>query len=203
MTMAEKKLMSIQKELEKLNKSLERYKGIHEKKQGLCEKLDCDWSREQMIEHRENGTMSDKQWIAWFDRQISEGNVEDTESRIENALKRLARAEEEWAKVQGSIEEQEEITAKEEAWLKSFEKSEDDYYKWLAEFKADCLKDGIIIEDATGNYIRGFSRSGRKFSMYINDGWTERSLHSYTLRIEENTVFTSGLFSTGYRYLMK
>ena len=201
MTMAEKKAMSIEKEIEKLTKSLERYQGIYEKKNELCVKLECDWSNEEMRAHR-GVDMTDKQWGAWFDRCVAEGNVQDTQKRLDNAFGRLEKANIQLEKVQERIEEDEMISSKELSWLEARQMKEEEYYKWLAEFKADCLKDGIIIENAYADYITGTTRGGKRFSMYINGGWTERSFHSYTLRVDGSVYFTSGLFSTGYKYLM-
>lgn len=203
MTMAEKKLQSVQKKIEKLTKSLERYSNLLKKKTDKCIKLNCDWDDTEMRYHRDElKDMTDAQWQAWFDRRIEYGHVEDAQSRLENAFKRLERAESDFQKVAERLAEDEMIANKEAGWLEAMQRREEEYYKWLAEFKTDCLKDGIIIEEASANWITGTTRGGNHFSMYINSGWTERSLHSYTLRIAGITYFTSGLFSTGYRYLM-
>ena len=202
MTRAEQKVNSINKEIEKLTKSLERYAGILNKKIAKCEKLDCNWTREEMFVKRENNEMSQEQWEAWFDKSLAEGNVEDTQERLDNAFRRLERANKEFEKVAEQIELDEMINDKELQWMKARELKEEEYYKWLAQFKADCLKDGIIIDEASSNWISGNTKSGKRFTMYINNGWTERSWHSYTLRINGTTYFTSGLFETGYRYLM-
>lgn len=202
MTMAEKKMNSIQKEIEKLEKSLNRYKGILEKKIAKCEQLDCNWTREQMFEKRENDEMSQKQWEAYFDKSIAESNVEDTQHRLENAGKRFERAVAEYEKVAEKAAEDEEISAKELKWLEASQKNEEEYYKWLEQFRRECAEDGILIDKATNAYIYGNTTSGKQFSLYINDGYTIRSLHSYTLRVNGVVLFTSGLFSTAYKYLM-
>ena len=201
MTMAEKKMNSIQKEIEKLEKSLDRYKGLLEKKIAKCEKFNCNWTREQMFEKRENGEMSQEQWEAYFDKSLAKSNVEDTQHRLENAGKRFEKAVAEYEKVAEKTAEDEEINSKELQWLEARQKNEEEYYKWLNQFKKDCAKDGIIIEEASNNWISGYTKSGKKFSMYINNGWTKRSIYSYTLRVNGTVLFTSGLFSTGYRYL--
>ena len=202
MTMAEKKMNSIQKEIEKLEKSLERYQGLLEKKIAKCEKLNCNWTREQMFEKRNNNEMSQEQWSAYFDKSLAEGNVEDTEHRLANAAKRFEKAVAEYEKVAEKEAVDEAINAKELAWLENRQKREEEYYKWLEQFKKECAKDGILIDEATNAYIYGHTASGKKFSMYINDGYTVRSLTSYTLRVNGTVLFTSGLFSTGYKYLM-
>ena len=76
-------------------------------------------------------------------------------------------------------------------------KSEKEYEAWLKQFKAECLLDGITIEYATNTLIAGKTKSGKQFTMYLNNGCTYRSGHCYTLTIESDTIFTSGLFSTG------
>lgn len=202
MIRAEQKVNSINKEIEKLEKSLERYSGLLNKKIAKCEKLDCNWTREEMFQKRDANEMSQEQWSAWFDKSLEEGHVEDTQRRLENAFRRLEKANKEFEKVAVQIELDEMISEKELQWMKSRELKEEEYYKWLSEFKKDCLKDGIIIDEANANFITGNTKSGKRFVMYINNGWTERSLHSYTLSIEGVTYFTSGLFETGYKYLM-
>lgn len=202
MTMAEKKMNSIQKEIEKLEKSLNRYKGILEKKIAKCEQLDCNWTREQMFEKREGNEMSQEQWSAWFDKSLAENNVEDTQRRLENAGKRFEKAVVEYEKVAEKTAEDEGISAKELEWLEASQKNEEEYYKWLEQFRRECAEDGILIDKATSAYIYGNTTSGKQFSLYINSGYTFRSLHSYTLRVNGVVLFTSGLFSTAYKYLM-
>lgn len=201
MTRAEIKVNSIQKEIEKLSNSMNRYTSILEKKVLKCEKLDCNWTREEMHSKQNNNEMSDAQWNAWFDKCIAEGDVESTQKRLENAFGRLEKANTELAKVLEKAESDKMIDAKEIAWLEAREKSEDEYYAWLAEFKKECLKDGIIIDEAYASYMKGMTSKGKHFELYINNGYTERSLHSYALRIDNITYFTSGLFSTAYTYL--
>lgn len=202
MTMAEKKMNSIQKEIEKLEKSLERYQGLLEKKIAKCEKLNCNWTREQMFEKRNNNEMSQEQWSAYFDKSLAEGNVEDTQHRLDNAAKRFEKAVAEYEKVAEKAEEDERIDAKELEWLENRQKSEEEYYRWLEQFRKECAEDGIIIDEASNNWISGNTKSGKRFVMYINNGWTKRSITSYTLRVNGTVLFTSGLFSTGYKYLM-
>ena len=201
MTMAEKKMNSIQKEIEKLEKSLDRYKSLLEKKTTKCEELNCNWTKEQMFEKRENNEMSQEQWSAWFAKSLADGDVEDTQRRLENAGKRFEKAVAEYEKIAEKTEEDEEIDAKELQWLEAVQKNEEEYHKWLVQFKKECALDGIIIEEAANNWISGYTKSGKRFSMDINNGFTKRSMHSYSLRVNGTTLFTSGLFSTGYKYL--
>lgn len=157
MTMAEKKMNSIQKEIEKLEKSLARYKGLLEKKISKCEKLNCNWTREEMFDKRENGEMSQEQWSAYFDRIIEESHVKDTQDRLENAGKRFGRAVEEYEKVAAKETENEEINSKELQWLEASQKNEEEYYEWLNQFRKECAEDGILIDKATNAYIWSYS----------------------------------------------
>lgn len=202
MTRAEQKVNSINKEIEKLEKSLERYTKSLNNKTEKCIKLDCNWTREEMFKKRESGEMTQKQWEAWFDRSVTESYVEDTQESLEKAFRRLEKANGECEKEYEAKQIDLAIANKEANWEALAQKKKEEYEKWLAEFKAECLKDGIIINEASSNWISGTTKGGKKFAMYINNGWTERSNHSYTLVINGVTYFTSGLFSTGYKYLM-
>jgi hypothetical protein len=209
MTMTEKQMISIQKEIEKLTKSLNRYQGILDKKVAKCEKLNCNWIDEEWFQNRD--TCTPDQSMAHFEMTVAQSNVDDTNRRLENATKRLnkftGKFEEESKK---SAEDQKELDRAKEiesSWLsvpkKSAEELEAEYQAWLKQFKAECLKDGVVIENATDNFINGTTKSGKKFVMYINCGMTERSWHCYTLRIDGQTIFTSGDFSTGYAIIKK
>lgn len=220
MTMAEKKLESIKKEITKATASLERYTNSYNKKNELCIKLGCDWTdeeyraRQQALRDRHKGEaiiplgndddiITVKQNGTWFDRELLKSNIEDAQERLDNAFRRLEKAEAEFAKVESRIEEDKEIAEKELSWLSSMAKKEEEYYIWLEQFKAECAEDGILIDRADSYAIAGSTVNGKKFYMCINDGWTTRSDHSYSLKINGATYFTSGLFSTGYRYLKK
>lgn len=82
-----------------------------------------------------------------------------------------------------------------------FVKAEKEFEEWLKRFKAECLKDGIIIEEYHNAYMYGTTRNGKPFYLEINNGWTTRSLHCYTLKIDGKTMFTSGTFIRAYNYL--
>lgn len=213
MTLNEKKMESIEKEIAKIAKSLERYEAILAKKTEQCIKLNCNWtdeeyrSRMQQLHARHEGEqvvyfgndddlITKKQHGAWFDKSIAEDNVEDSKRRLANAEKR-------YAKISEAVRTENE---KSEEFKKAYEhasemerrmlekKAEEEYEKWLAWFKAECLKDGVVINEATNNYCNGITPSGKKFSFWINNGYTERSWHCYTLYIEGKTIFTSGEF---------
>lgn len=213
MTMNEKKMESIEKEIAKIAKSLERYETILAKKIDLCIKLNCNWTDEEFrnIMHQfwarhegegvvafgnDDDIITKKQHAAWFDKSLAESNVEDSKRRLANAEKR-------YSKITETVKAE---NAKNEEFRKAYEhasemerkmlaeKAKEEYEKWLAWFKAECLKDGVIIEDACNNWVNGFTPSGKRFCFYINNGYTERSWHCYTLYIDGNTIFTSGEF---------
>ena len=209
MTMTEKKMISIQKEIEKLTKSLNRYQNILDKKVAKCEKLGCNWNGDEWFQNRD--TCTPDQSVAHFEMTVAQSNVDDTNRRLENANKRLEKITGKFeVESKKSAEDQKELDRAKEiesSWLSSHKKSaeelEVEYQAWLKKFKAECLKDGVVIENATNNFINGYTKSGKKFVMYINNGMTERSWHCYTLNIDGQTVFTSGDFSTGYAIVKK
>lgn len=207
MTMTEKKMISIQKEIEKLTKSLNRYQGILDKKVAKCEKLGCNWIGDEWFANRD--TCTPEQDVAHFEMVVAKSDVDDTKRRLENANKRLNKITEkfddETEKFTNDKKEADRAKEIETAWLsenkKSAEVREAEYQAWLKKFKAECLKDGVVIENATNDFFNGITKSGKKFVMYINNGMTERSWHCYTLNIDGQTIFTSGDFCTGYKII--
>lgn len=208
--MMEKKAESIRKELEKLNARLARQQAKLSKKSAAAEKVGATCTREEWYAGmREAYTAEQKN--AWFELDCAFDDVAETERQIANAETRLA-------KVTCKVEAQQEANANEAAEIERVNKIEtrfltfeqmvanrtrakEEYEEWLSEFKAECMKDGIKIEEATANYFSGWTKGGKRFRMEGNNGWTERSFHCYTLRIAGETIFTSGEFLTGYRYL--
>ena len=210
-TMIEKKMISIIKEIEKLNKSLERHQGLLQKKIEKCEKLNCNWTKEERWNIKESGAViTEKQEEAWFNKYCEEDEVEDLERRLQNAENRLS-------KITGKVEEQQEVTKKQEeiksfesAWLqmlkeeiqKTPEERQAEYEAWVKEFTAMCAKDGIKIDsNPSSAFISGYTPSGKHFMVYINSGWSERSFYCYTLNIAGETIFTSGTFGTCYQVI--
>ena len=213
-TMIERQAESIRREIEKLTKSLDTHTARLAKKEEKAKNLDALWTMEEWFGgKRETGTA--EQIEAWDEWTMEHERVDDLARRIGNAQKRLD-------KISGKVEAQQEATAKEAAeverigkietkWItitpeqqkENAAKREEEYQKWLAEFKADCLKDGIIIDEASHIWINGTAANGKRFYMEINNGYTVRSNYCYTLKIEGRTVFTSGEFLTAYRYLMQ
>ena len=211
-TMIERQAASVQKELEKLNARLAREQAKLTKKIAAAEKLNATCTREEWFAGMREAYNNDQK-DAWFEMECAKHDVEDTESHIANAEKRLA-------KLTGKVEAQQTANAAEAAEVERIGKIEikmlseeeikanaarrkEEYEKWLAEFKAECLKDGIIIDEACGRWFSGTTANGKRFHLDGNCGWTVRSRHCYTLTINGNTVFTSGEFVTAYRYLMQ
>lgn len=207
MTMNERKAESIRKEIEKLEKRLAREQASAEKKAAIAESRNATCTEKEWFGGmRESYTAEQRD--AWFDAYWAMDQVQETKEAIEKAQKRLE-------KVTGQITERQEIeeeARKEKAHIDEIEKSfinasmrsnEDDYQKWFAEFKAECLKDGIVIEIAKANFFSGFTKSGKRFILDGNNGITERSWHCYCLTVGGSTVFTSGDFFTAYRYIKR
>lgn len=204
-TMLEKKMNSIIKEIEKLEKSLATHEARLEKKIAKAEKVNANWTKDEFFQHRDTD-MTDDQWAAYFDLSCERREVEDITRRLENAHSRLNKVS---PKVESQIAEMEsenEFTQKanriESHWI-DVEEQKKAYEKWLAEFKAECLKDGVIIDEADAHFVNGTTPNGKRFVVYINNGWTDRSRHCYTLRINGETLFTSGTFQIAYATIIK
>ena len=191
-TMIEKQINKAQKDIEKYTKAIARNQGRLAK------------------------------WTAKFEANPddieADINMEIAKDDLEDSKKNLAKAEANLVKLTGKAEakaeqqvEADRISGMENAWWKAMkeelektpEQRKAEYEAWLKEFKAECLKDGIIIKEANANWISGTTANGKRFAMYANSGYTERSWHCYTLRIEGETIFTSGDFSTAYTYIKK
>ena len=207
-TMVERQAASVQKELDKLNARLAREQAKLVKMTAAAEKVGATCTREEWFAGMREAYTDEQRW-AWSEADWAGDDVRETERQIANAEKRLAKltgkVEEVAAKAQeetriGNIEarfltaEQIEANAKRKA---------EEYEKWLAEFKAECLKDGIEIDEASASFFSGKTAGGKRFGMESNNGFTTRSFHCYSLYIDGETVFTSGEFTTAYKYLMK
>lgn len=203
MKMIEKQIAKAQKDIERFSKAVARHTANLKKHTAKCEELNCIWTFAEWCDHRDAKTYTDDQYWAWDAMTTDIDNLEEAHRNLERAQKNLDALT---GKAEANAEQQKEsdrIDALEAKWwtAMSAEDARTEYEKWLKEFKAECLRDGITIKDASANWISGTSASGKRFAMYANNGMTERSLHCYTLRIEGETIFTSGDFSTGYRYL--
>ena len=212
-TMIERQMASIQKEIEKLNARLTREQARLVKKTAAAEKIDANCTREEWFAGKREA-FTDEQRQAWFEKRVAETDVEDTERQIANAQKRLD-------KISGKVEAQQEANAQEAAeverigkietaWAKATPEQQEanaarrkaEYEKWLAEFKAECLKDGVTIDRVCGRFFTGTTANGKRFCLDGNSGWTNRSRKCYSLTINGNLVFSSGEFVTAYRYLI-
>lgn len=204
MTRIETSFNSYQKQLEKLTAQLGRAEKTYEKKIETAKKYGvADWTIEdrdrwaETVETTENGFFVNKadgkKNGAWFDMFCAERTIRDIKSNIERKCKILDKVERE---MNAETAKQEEITRIDELANKYENQS-------FEQFKAECAKDGIDVEYASGSTLWGTTANGRKFHMGINNGFTQRSWYSYTLTIDGETIFTSGLFITAYRYLMK
>lgn len=210
-TMIEKQINKAQKDIEKYTKAVARHTALLEKKTAKCIKLNSNWTNEQWVTHREANDYTDDQYLAWFEKGLTEDNLEEAKRHLAQAEKHLNKLT---GKAEAKAEQQAEadrISGMENNWWKAMkeemektpEQRKAEYEAWLKEFKAECLKDGIIIDKADGNWISGTTANKKHFMMYANSGYTERSLHCYTLRIDGETIFTSGDFSTAYTYIKK
>lgn len=213
--MIEKQVTTAQNELQKLNARLERAEKAYAKKLANAEKLNV--ANMTNDEHRawldtvpttQDGWILSKEDIkrngAWFDLIHAKSNLAEVKEAIEKASKKLADLTN---KAEGKAEQNakaERITRLESEWLAmTAEERKAEYEKWLEAFKAECLKDGIVIEYATRFGITGTTAKGHRFAMQINNGFTQRSWHCYTLTVNGQTIFTSGDFSTAYNCIKK
>lgn len=184
----------IANELDKLNARHEKALQTLAKKQAAAEKIgvaDMDnaahaaWIAK--VPKTEFGFLTDKNDIkkngAWFDLVTARRRVEEIEGMIENAAKRFAKAEEAQASYYEELEKVADLKKKEELWKLEFEQEQKEW-----------AKDGITLK---GRYY-GTTPGGKKFGIERNHGFTERSLHCFTLWIDGEMIFTSGEFWLAY-----
>lgn len=214
-TMIERKAESERKEIAKLEKRLEREEAKLAKATAKAEKMDALERKEIWDEpNPENPGWRKPEHIpyvsAFMDYVGACHDVEDTKRRLENAKKRLAALMPKVEALEEESKEAERIGNIERGCIKwvtltkeDLERMRAEYEKWLAEFKAECKRDGVTIDEASGAFVNGLTKSGKRFVLYINNGWTDRSFHCYTLRINGETIFTSGEFETAYRVIKK
>lgn len=188
-----------QKELEKLNAQLERAKKAYDKKLTIAKKYGVDgWTSEDRqnwlatVPTTESGFLinktDEKMNGAWFDLVCAESEIQDIKSRIERAEKRLEKAEGEVQNYYRELDKIADLKAKEELAKKTFEEEQKEW-----------AKDGITLE---GRYF-GITPKGFKFVIYGNNGFADRSMHCFTLRINGMTIFTSGEFWRAYAMIKK
>lgn len=208
-TMIEKKAESIRKEIAKLEARLEKREAKLAKVTAKAEKMDAlEYKKIWDEVNPENPMFRKSEHIpyvsAYMDYKGEQREVEDIKYQLENAKARLAKVMPSVEAVEAEVKDSKRLARMESDWLyKTAEERKAEYEAWLAQFKAECLKDGIIIDEVTNTWISGKTASEKKFVMYLNSGFTTRSFHCYTLRINGETIFTSGDFTTGYRIIRK
>jgi len=221
MTIIEKQMLSSVNEITKLEERLNKLTQRLAKKTAIAEKAGCaDWTQEEYDRRRrevcnrhpgeyvipfgqDDDILTKKQNEVMWDLYSINQDIADVEDSLSRARRRLDKLSVKVDGIHEAEKEQKNIEQKEQSWLRvlSRQEAEEEYQQWLAWFKESCLKDGVVINEASRSYISGNTKNGKPFCMYLNDGWTERSEHCYTLYINGHTVFTSGLFATGYRII--
>lgn len=188
MKMIEIKLRSTAAEVEKLLARKERIEKKLEKALAKVEKLGCKWTPEERrawfdTVETANGWMTNKKEIemngAWMDWHGAEYDLEDINQRIERLSARLDKQVEEVESYHKEIEAIADAKNREELHKVSLEQEQKEW-----------AKDGITLE----NRYYGTTPGGKRFYIYKNNGWTDRSRHCFTLAIDGDTIFTSGEF---------
>lgn len=188
-----------QKELEKLNTQLDRAKKSYDKKLANAIKLGVDkWDADDhtnwiaTVEKINDIYIANKEDIkkneAWWNLYSAKRAVDEITESIERAEKRLSKAESEVNNYREEINKIEDLKAKEEFAKRTFEEEQKEW-----------AKDGIQLE---GRYY-GITPSGKTFNIYGNNGFSDRSWHCFTLRINGETIFTSGEFWRAYAIIKK
>ena len=182
---------TIANEMEKLNARLARLEASYEKKLAKAQKLGvAEWTNADRwawiatCPKTENGMfLANKKDIekngAWFDLQMVTDEIAEYQEKIERTEKRMEKAQDELNAYHEQVANLEDMMKKEE--LQKLE--------WEAEQK-EWAKDGIKLE---GRYY-GWTPKGKRFVADPNNGMTFRSHHCWTLRIDGETIFTSGEF---------
>ena len=188
MKMVEIKLRSTTAELEKLLARKERAEAKLTKTEEKCERLGCKWT---VAEHgawmdtveTANGWMTNKKEIelnsAWLDWFGAQRDVKDIAERIERLSTRFEKQYQEAEAYREEVRRIGDAKNREELQKVEFEQEQKEW-----------AKDGINLE---GRYY-GTTPKGKRFVIDRNHGWTQRSLHCYTLYMDGQTWFTSGEF---------
>ena len=187
-----------QKELERLNVQLERTKTIYTKKFEIAKKFGVEnWTSDdryewsQTVETTESGFFvnkaDEKKNMAWFDMWCAKQEITRKEQEIERAEKRLEKADIEIQKYYDEINHIADLKEREKLMKESFEKEQKEW-----------LKDGIKLESR----YTGITPNGKGFAIYGNQGFTIRSMHCFTLYIQDKgVIFTSGEFWRAYQVI--
>lgn len=210
MTRAEIALNKCNAELDKLNTQLAKAEATYEKKLAIAKKYGVDtWDNEVHAKWLEtvetvNGWIVNKEDIkintAWFDVGSAENRINELNYSIEKALKRLEKAQNEYdveCGKQAEIDLNNTRADMADRYL-TVTLSEDEIRAMQEQMKAEWLKDGIVITEFSGSGLEGITPKGVNFYFYINNGFTNRSWHCYTLVIDGITLFTSGTMASCY-----
>lgn len=190
MTIAERTMNKYQNELDKLNTQLERAQATYEKKLEAAKKLGvADWTIEDREEWLKTVPTAENGWIinkedtkkngAWFDLSCAESRIKEIKNSIERKIRILNKSTQ-------------------EVKIQSQKNAELEAEKARAKMIENWAKDGITITDMSSNFITGYTPKNNHFSINSNDGFTERSLHCFTLYVEGKVIFTSGEFYRAY-----
>lgn len=180
MKATERKAASCAKLLEKLEIQREKRAQILEKKRAIALLYGVDIDFGKWCEIRTTATP--EQHEAYLSLCVARDDFEETERRIIRLKEKSGKAEKAVAQIR------EAIAAEETERQKSEEIS-----RWA--------EDGIKVVHMTGNIISGLTPSGVRFCINGNNGITERSLHCFSLTIDNELVFTSGEFYRAYKII--
>jgi chromosome segregation ATPase len=188
MKMVEINLRSLANDMNKLLEKKARTEKKLEKATAKVEKLNCKWTWEEHKAFLDNAPRNDI-WLAdkddikkngaWFDWTRAQDDLKEIIGRIERMQNKIEKAEEKVDEYHAEVEKIEDAKKREELWKLEFEQEQKEW-----------AKDGIKLN----RRYAGETPSGKKFEIYGNQGFTNRSRHCFTLYINGNTVFTSGEF---------
>lgn len=188
MKMVEINLRSLTNDMNKLLERKARTEKKLEKATAKVEKLNCKWTREEHKAFLDNAPRNDI-WLAddedikkngaWFDWVGAQDDLKEIIGRIERMHNKIEKAEEKVDEYHAEVEKIEDAKKREELWKLEFEQEQKEW-----------AKDGIKLN----RRYAGETPSGKKFMIYGNNGFTNRSRHCFTLYIDGNTIFTSGEF---------
>lgn len=137
-----------------------------------------------------------------------------TLKQLEKEIKRATKDKAEWEKRKDeAIKEGSpaHLIAYEEKWISHYDallmkyeeqlpaaiaKEAEKEAKRAAKQEAKKQADGIVIEESTNCYIYGKTPTGKKFWANANNGLTTRARHCWCLKIDGETLFTSGTLTT-------
>ena len=190
MKMIEIKLRSQTAELEKLTARKERAEAKLQKATEKAEKLYANFESAEAyrawmdtVETNEGGWIVSKKDIDRNGAYLSLSMARDEVEEVEKAIKR---AEDRFEKTETEVE-----TYREQVKTQMSAKAYEDLMKvTFEEEQKEWAKDGVKLE---GRYY-GETPNGKRFDIYGNHGFTERSRHCFTLTICGETIFTSGEF---------